>query len=94
MLRIPCPHCGVRDQPEFTYGGDAAPKRPDTSASVDDDGWVEYLFMRANPDGVHREYWHHTYGCRQWLQVTRSTRDNLISDVDFSRDRAAGEASA
>ena len=91
MLRIPCPHCGLRDQPEFTYGGDATSKRPDTAGAVDDDAWVDYLFLRVNPDGLHREYWHHTYGCRQWLRVTRNTGDNIITEVEFVRHRSAGK---
>lgn len=85
MLQIPCPHCGRRDQPEFTYGGDAAPTRPDTALDVDGEAWVAYLFLRENADGAHREYWHHAYGCRLWLEVARDTRDNLIGEVDVVR---------
>ena len=87
MLCIPCPHCGLRDQPEFTYGGDASTKRPDTGHAVDDSAWVDYLFLRKNPDGMHREYWHHTYGCRRWLAVTRNTRDHTITEAVFAQDR-------
>ena len=29
MLHIKCPHCGLRSQNEFSYGGDAAVKRPE-----------------------------------------------------------------
>ena len=28
MLHIKCPHCGMRSQNEFSYGGDASVKRP------------------------------------------------------------------
>jgi len=28
MLRIPCPWCGVRDESEFRYRGDATRSRP------------------------------------------------------------------
>ena len=98
MLQIQCPHCGRRDHPEFTYGGDAAPTRPDTALGgdaagtrpdtaleVDDDAWVAYLFLRENPDSAHREYWHHTYGCRLWLEVVRDTTNNVISEVAVVR---------
>ena len=29
MLHIRCPHCGMRSQNEFSYGGDATVKRPE-----------------------------------------------------------------
>ncbi len=29
MLHIKCPHCGLRSQNEFSYGGDATVKRPE-----------------------------------------------------------------
>ena len=29
MLHIKCPHCGMRSQNEFSYGGDATVKRPE-----------------------------------------------------------------
>ena len=29
MLHIKCPHCGMRSQNEFSYGGDATIKRPE-----------------------------------------------------------------
>ena len=32
MLLIPCPYCGLRNQIEFTYGGDATLKRPSIDA--------------------------------------------------------------
>ena len=28
MIRITCPHCGPRDQSEFSYAGDATRTRP------------------------------------------------------------------
>ena len=36
-MRLPCPHCGLREVSEFRYGGDATKKRPDhgeTDAAV------------------------------------------------------------
>lgn len=73
MLQIPCPWCGVRDQSEFTYGGEAHIVRPEDPASLTDAEWADYLFMRENPRGPHREQWHHTYGCRRWFNVQRDT---------------------
>lgn len=92
MLRLPCPHCGLRDQTEFSYGGDASVTRPPTETDVDDGAWADYLFSRTNPDGRHREYWHHTYGCRRWMRVTRDTRTDIVEDVDLTLPAPAEDA--
>ena len=72
MLRIACPYCGERDQVEFAYGGDASEEFPELTNS-DVGRWTEFVFVRENPRGAHGEYWHHQYGCRQWLRVERDT---------------------
>jgi sarcosine oxidase subunit delta len=76
MLRIECPWCGVRNEDEFSYGGDATVERPADDASQDD--WYDYVYTRANPAGRHREYWHHINGCRAWLTVERDTMTHEI----------------
>ena len=73
MLQIPCPWCGLRDQSEFSYGGEAHITRPADPAALSDAEWADYLFMRRNPKGPHLEQWHHTYGCRRWFNVQRDT---------------------
>ncbi|MGN6570158.1 MAG: sarcosine oxidase subunit delta [Pseudolabrys sp.] len=88
MLRITCPVCGQRDETEFSYGGDATVVRPahdETNADV----WFDFVFLRDNPRGPHREYWHHVQGCRQWLVVERDTLTHRIGGVVLARD---GEA--
>jgi sarcosine oxidase subunit delta len=76
MLRIPCPWCGPRDEPEFSYGGEANVSRP--SGDVDDATWAHYLFVRDNPKGRQLERWCHTYGCGQWFNVERDTVTHAI----------------
>jgi sarcosine oxidase subunit delta len=76
MLLIPCPWCGPRAQIEFTYGGDAAVKRPALDAP--DEEWVAYVYLRDNPAGAHEELWQHSAGCRQWFRVRRDTRTHEI----------------
>ena len=66
MIRIDCPHCGLRDETEFTYGGDATLTFPGLD-NTDTDTWNEYVFLRDNPRGRHTEYWQHTQGCRRFL---------------------------
>ena len=49
-MLIPCPVCGLRDQSEFTYGGDAHVVRP----ALDDghaEHWAAYVYDRTNPRG-------------------------------------------
>ena len=83
MQQFDCPFCGPRDQPEFTYGREAAPI-PDLDASRD--AWQRYVFERENPCGPHAEWWHHTLGCRQWLVIVRDTLTHVAQKgarVDF-----------
>jgi len=92
MLLIPCPYCGPRDSTEFTYGGDATVAMPDLSADFLD-GWYEYIYLRENPRGPHREYWLHS-GCRAWLVVERDTLTHEIGSVQAARPLPATTAEA
>ena len=73
MLLICCPHCGNREETEFSYGGEAGIARPPDPQSLTDEQWGDYLFMRKNPKGVHQELWQHAFGCRRWFVVERDT---------------------
>ena len=79
MLRIPCPYCGVRDEPEFVFGGPAHVVRP--PANSDDLTWTQYLYERDNPAGPHLERWSHAYGCGRWFNVARDTLTHVILAV-------------
>ena len=78
MLLIPCPWCGLRDEIEFRYGGEAHIARPAEPDALDDRAWAEYLFMRANPKGVFAERWVHGAGCRRWFNLLRDTVSHRI----------------
>ena len=80
MLRIECPWCGLRNEDEFSYGGDATVERPADDASQD--AWYDYVYTRDNPAGRHREYWHHVTGCRAWLELERDTRTHEIFSIE------------
>jgi sarcosine oxidase subunit delta len=80
-MRIDCPYCGTRDLSEFTYLG-AAVTRPPGDAPLD--AWIDYVYLRDNPDGPLRERWYHTAGCRSWLAVMRDTRTHEILRVSLS----------
>ena len=77
MLLIECPWCGSRDHIEFTYSGDATVRRPAPEAGQA--AFADYVYLRDNPRGPHRELWHHTGGCRRFLEVERNTLTHEIT---------------
>ena len=83
-MRIPCPFCGPRGNEEFTYLGDASMRRPDPAAPGAVKAFHDYVYLRDNPSGQHRELWYHGGGCRKWLVVTRDTRTHNINDATFA----------
>jgi len=85
MLRIECPLCGERQYTEFRYGGDAGKPRPGYDVA-DLGAWHEYLFLFDNPKGMHREFWQHVQGCRQWLVVVRNTATDKVAEVMLASD--------
>ena len=80
-MLITCPHCGPRDETEFSCGGEAHIARPLGSEAMNDAEWADYLFMRKNPKGVHYERWNHARGCRRWFNVARHTVTHEILAV-------------
>ena len=78
MLHIKCPHCGMRSQNEFSYGGDASIKRPELGKEVSDKDWDNFVYNRKSPRGKHWELWQHLSGCRQWIKVERDTSTHEI----------------
>ena len=92
-MRIACCYCGPRGNEEFSYLGDATVVRPsglasETGATPDREAWHNYVHLRDNPSGPHRELWQHIGGCRAWLVVTRDTRTHAILQVEPARDVA------
>ncbi len=83
-MRIPCPYCGERDVREFTYLGDATLRRPDPAAPDAERLFFDYVYLRDNPAGPHRELWYHGQGCRSWIEVARDTRDHRIDGASFA----------
>jgi sarcosine oxidase subunit delta len=94
-MRIRCPHCGERDAQEFIYLGDATKVRPKGS-DADAGAMIDYVYVRDNPAGPHREFWYHLAGCHAWLVVARNTRTHAIEEAEPARDvalrRRKGEA--
>jgi len=83
------PLLGPRDAQEFTYLGDARLiDRPDGMAAGAEAAFFEYLYLRDNPAGEHRELWYHEQGDRSWLVVTRDTTTHAILRVELATDVA------
>ena len=81
------PLLGPRDAAEFVYLGDASLlNRPDWQAADAAVQFHDYLHLRDNPAGEHRELWYHEQGDRSWLVVTRDTLTHAISKVELARD--------
>ncbi len=81
MLRIECPWCGIRDEAEFSCGGESHISRPENPENTSDVEWADYLFYRNNIKGLHHERWVHSFGCRQWFNVARDTVTHEIYEV-------------
>jgi len=93
-MLIDHPLLGPRDAAEFVYLGDAGLiDRPDgKTAGIEE--FHEYLHLRDNPAGIHRELWYHEHGDRSWLVVTRNTLTHEITEVRLAREvaRARGRS--
>ncbi|MFQ5621776.1 MAG: sarcosine oxidase subunit delta [Paracoccaceae bacterium] len=83
------PLLGPRDAAEFVCLGDASLiDRPDWQDENAAEKYYEYLYLRDNPAGPHRELWYHEQGDRSWLVVTRNTLTHEITRVELARDVA------
>jgi len=75
---LDCPNCGERSVYEFRFGGEFR-ERPAGPVSQHD--WAEYLHMRKNEAGEHKEWWYHLMGCRSWFFAIRDTRTNVVKET-------------
>ena len=78
-MRLNCPYCGERPIDEFVQLGAAGLQRPAPDAG--NDAFVDYVYLRDNPAGLHRELFQHLGGCRALLAVSRDTRTHEIHAV-------------
>jgi sarcosine oxidase subunit delta len=81
MIVLRCPYCHEeRTEEELAYGGEAGVERP-PSDKASDEQWTDYLFMRTNRKGLHREQWCCSTGCGQWFKVARHTVTHEVREV-------------
>ena len=81
MLLINCPHCGARDEAEFSCGGEAHIARPLAENAITDAQFADYLFYRHNPKGIFLERWRHAAGCRKWFNAVRNTVTDEVLEI-------------
>ena len=87
MLLIYCPYCQEeRSELEFRGAGDAHIARPQNIASISDEEFEEFFFLRDNPKGLIFERWRHMHGCGRFFNAARDT----VSDK-FIMTYKAGE---
>lgn len=72
MQRFTCPFCGLRDEREFHFSGEAGKVRPDTTKEISDADWASYLHDQSNRLGVAREIWVHL-PCQEYFIMERDT---------------------
>ena len=84
-MLINCPYCGPRDLVEFSVNGEAV-ARPNPNGDLDGEAiraaFVDAIYLRDNPAGLHREHWFHAAGCQSWLLIERDTRTHEIVKVE------------
>ena len=74
MLLIRCPYCEEeRPELEFRNAGEAHVVRSADMASISDDDFEKFFFIRANPKGVIFERWRHIHGCARFFNAARDT---------------------
>ena len=74
MLLIRCPYCEEeRPELEFRNAGEAHVARSSEMASISDDDFEKFFFIRSNPKGVIFERWRHIHGCGRFFNAARDT---------------------
>ena len=74
MLLIRCPYCEEeRPELEFRNSGEAHIARSADIASISDDDFEKFFFIRSNPKGIIFERWRHVHGCARFFNAARDT---------------------
>ena len=74
-MRIPCPYCGPRDARRVHLSRRRARlQRPDPARPTRASAFYDYVYLRDNPAGPHRELWHHVRRLPRLAGRRRATR--------------------
>jgi sarcosine oxidase subunit delta len=88
MQRFPCPFCGDRPETEFHFAGELGKVRPETTGSVPDADWAEYLFTQRNEKGPVQEVWMHL-ACGELFVLERDSVTMAVISARALRKDAA-----
>ena len=90
MLLINCPWCGP-DETEFGFGGEGTvpPGRP---LHPQRRRMGQLPVHARQPQGLHRERWVHSHGCRRWFNVERHTVNEITRVYPMGGDTESTEA--
>jgi len=86
MQLFPCPFCGLRDETEFHFAGQAGKTRPEPAGEVSAEDWAAYLYMKANPKGPSHEIWQHLT-CGEFFRLERDTLTHEVAGSTALRGR-------
>jgi sarcosine oxidase subunit delta len=80
MLLIRCPYCEEeRPELEFRNAGEAHIERPADIASISDEDFEKFFFVRTNTKGIVYERWRHVHGCARFFNAVRdSVSDKFV----------------
>ncbi|MEM6888302.1 MAG: sarcosine oxidase subunit delta [Pseudomonadota bacterium] len=87
MQLFTCPFCGLRNETEFYFAGEAGKARPDTTHPISDEAWANYLFTKKNACGVVEEAWVHI-PCKEMFVMRRDTVSMEVLETRALRDSA------
>ncbi len=74
MLLIRCPYCEEeRPELEFRQAGEAHIARPTDIASISDEAFEAFFFLRDNRKGTVFERWRHVHGCGRFFNAARDS---------------------
>lgn len=74
MLLIHCPYCEEeRPELEFRHAGEAHVARSPDIATISDEEFEKFFFIRSNPKGIVFERWRHIHGCARFFNAARNT---------------------
>lgn len=74
MLLIRCPYCEEeRPELEFRHAGEAHLARSGELATISDDDFEGYFFIRSNVKGTLYERWRHVHGCGRFFNAVRDS---------------------
>ena len=74
MLLIRCPYCEEeRPELEFRNAGEAHVTRAVDLASLSDEDFEAFFFIRSNSKGIIYERWRHMHGCARFFNAVRDT---------------------